>query len=532
MLFYACPLPLSERKKLDTYLLLSENSNTWKYLNLEIEPGRSKIDQCLLFAAVLHCFVLGKASLREMEVACFTDLRIIYLIGEAQPNRSSFSRFITDLVPKISFIFAALMKRVFMECSKSMNTVYLDGSKFEANANKYKFVWRPTIFHLRLCEKVANLLRLMHLEKGLPEAGIIPSKIIMEKLADVDNVSPALIEGGQNTLAKMRRQLSGYLLKALEYEEKEAICGEHRNSYYKTDHDATATCLKEDYYSGLGSQMHAAYNAQIVVSNGFVVSYYVSQDRTAIRTLQPAMEQYYRWYGTYPERLCADAGYGSLANYEYCDQKGIKAFIKYGSWNREKTVRNPATYEYVDENTFQCLGERKEQRVEPPPNYRYKSNSAYFYVKDCSRCNFGLYCRRYLKNKSQNSRLFEIHPRYALLKQQARDLLLSPEAIEMRVNRSCQVEGVFGAIKQNMEYTRFHRRSRDRVTVEFALTSTGLNVRKYLKFVESEKVPFYWSAQRTLEPETFKKPSAKKIENRINKREKLQPNEIAKKLQK
>ncbi len=50
----------------------------------------------------------------------------------------------------------------------------------------------------------------------------------MEKLADVDNVSPALIEGGQNTLAKMRRQLSGYLLKALEYEEKEAICGEHR----------------------------------------------------------------------------------------------------------------------------------------------------------------------------------------------------------------------------------------------------------------------------------------------------------------
>ena len=74
------------------------------------------------------------------------------------------------------------------------------------------------------------------------------------------------------------------------------------------------------------------------------------------------MEQYYRWYGTYPERLCADAGYGSLANYEYCDQKGIKAFIKYGSWNREKTVRNPATYEYVDENTFQCLGESKEQR--------------------------------------------------------------------------------------------------------------------------------------------------------------------------
>ncbi len=127
------------------------------------------------------------------------------------------------------------------------------------------------IFHLRLCEKVTNLLRLMHLEKGLPSRDYSLENNY-GKLADVDNVSPALIEGGQNTLAKMRRQLSGYLLKALEYEEKEAICGEHRNSYYKTDHDATATCLKEDYYSGLGSQMHAAYNAQIVVSNGFVVS--------------------------------------------------------------------------------------------------------------------------------------------------------------------------------------------------------------------------------------------------------------------
>ena len=87
----------------------------------------------------------------------------------------------------------------------------------------------------------------------------------------------------------MRSQLSQYFMKSLEYEEKETICGENRNSYYKTDHDATAMCLKDDYYSGLGSNMHAAYNTQILVSNGFIVSYYVSQDRSDTRTLANAI---------------------------------------------------------------------------------------------------------------------------------------------------------------------------------------------------------------------------------------------------
>ena len=62
MLFYSCPVPPEEREKLDAFLLLLEKSNAWKYLNgcnTEVEPGRPKIDECKLFAAVLYCFVLG-----------------------------------------------------------------------------------------------------------------------------------------------------------------------------------------------------------------------------------------------------------------------------------------------------------------------------------------------------------------------------------------------------------------------------------------------------------------------------------------
>ena len=138
------------------------------------------------------------------------------------------------------------------------------------------------------------------------------------------------------------------------------------------------------------------------------------------------------------------------------------------------------------------------------------------------------YCRRFMKEKEGNERIFEVMPEYVTLKQGARDRLLRPEGIEMRVNRSCQVEGTFGVLKQNMAYTRFRRRKLAKVRLEFALTCLGLNIRKFLKFKKSGKLPTYWKVPEGLEAETFKKPSAKRIANRLKKRKDLQPNEIAK----
>ena len=106
--------------------------------------------------------------------------------------------------------------------------------------------------------------------------------------------------------------------------------------------------------------------------------------------------------------------------------------------------------------------------------------------------------------------------------------MLRPEGIEMRVNRSCQVEGTFGVLKQNMAYTRFRRRKLAKVRLEFALTCLGLNIRKFLKFKKKWQAATYWKVPEGLEAETFKKPSAKRIANRLKKRKNLQPNEIAK----
>lgn len=321
-LFYSFPIQVEEREKLDAFLQLLESSQIWKYLNSKDETGRPAYDQYRLFAVILLGFALGKASLREIESSCRNDLRFIYITGGSYPSYVTISRFIQNVItPNIEQIFACIVKRIFSETQLNMQTVFLDGTKQEANANKYKFIWKPIHYHQKLSDKVRALLNTLALSANVPAEGILSSKIIMDKLDEAKQIPPENVPGGLKALNAMRNNLASYLLKTVEYEEKEAICGPNRNSYYKTDHDATAMCLKQDYYSGLGSNMHAAYSVQALVSTGFIVSYLVSQERSDLKSFQPILNTFKRMYGYYPKEVGADSGYGNLDNYEYCENE-------------------------------------------------------------------------------------------------------------------------------------------------------------------------------------------------------------------
>lgn len=273
--------------------------------------------------------------------------------------------------------------------------------------------------------------------------------------------------------------------------------------------------------------MHAAYCVQIMVSHGLIAFYYVSQDRSDARTLQPALLRFKNVYDHLPTRLVADAGYGSFENYRFCAVNKIRAFIKYPSWSRESSGRYPALYEYVTDGSIVCLGGREGFPDENSKNHARSRGSIIFLIKDCEGCAFMHYCRRFTKEREGTERRFEVQPEYATLTQQARDLLLTTEGVEMRINRSCQVEGAFGIIKSNMAYSRFRRISFKRVSMEFALTCLGYNLRKYMRYSLIGKLPSYWKAPDDLEPSKFKEPSAKRIENRMSRVKKAQPNEVA-----
>lgn len=93
--------------------------------------------------------------------------------------------------------------------------------------------------------------------------------------------------------------------------------------------------LKADYYSGLGSNMRDGYNVQLMVSKGIIVAYYVGQECTDFYGFKPTIENFYKNFGFYRKRLCADAGYGSLSNYRYLKEHNIENFVKYGMWRQD-----------------------------------------------------------------------------------------------------------------------------------------------------------------------------------------------------
>jgi len=86
-----------------------------------------------------------------------------------------------------------------------------------------------------------------------------------------------------------------------------------RNSYSKTDPDATFMRMKEDHMRN--GQLKPGYNVQVGTENGFVVSYAIYPNPTDSRTLLSHVDAFEKAYGRNPENLVADKGYGSYKNY-------------------------------------------------------------------------------------------------------------------------------------------------------------------------------------------------------------------------
>lgn len=522
-------LDKEEREKLDRFLLVLDKSGVSNLFPIKSvsdleKGGRPHYSYYDLFATILYGFAFGSSTLRDLEDSCKYDLRYFYLMEQDRPNHASFGNFINEVIsPSKDKIFHMITKTIIDEIGLDTDDAFVDGSKFEADANKYKFVWKPTKLHERLSDKIRALLDETELSRGIREKGIIESRSIAAKISEMSK----LMDEGK-PLARQYSLLCGYLNKSLEYEEKERICGPDRNSYYKTDHDATAMCLKEDYYSGLGSNMHAAYNAQILVSKGIICSYYISQSRNDLKDFIPLLDNFKEMYGHYPKRVCADSGYGSLENYEYLSNHNIENYVKYYSFAGNASGRNPDPYYLEDDGTLVCLNGNIGVRLNIDNRHPKNAGASFYRVEGCRICSFAGYCKRYQKIKDEDFKIFEVSERLAFYKQESFHNLLSPKGIEMRVNRSSQVEGAFGILKEDMNYTRLRRTTMEKAETEFMLTFLGYNIRKLFRFFGGKARFDYWKAPEDLKPEEKAKPSAKRLSNRVNRKKNESVNEEAK----
>ncbi len=517
-------VPLEERRKLDAFLEILEDSGIGpiieKCTRKSYRAGRKPYNPYRLFASIIYGFAKHSGSVRKIEESLSFDLRFICLMERERPSYATISSFLNNVVvPNQQEMFSKIIASVIERFGINIDDVFLDGTKFEANANKFKFVWKPTAFRAKLNTKVRDLLCGYFQLPGSKSS--FTSKEIGEHLnsliavAKGMGIDPAAARRGKgHAMAPIIRdidKLEGYLSKALDYEEKEAICGE-RNSYYKTDRDATAMCLKEDYYSGLGSNMHAGYNVQLMVSKGIIVAYHVGQERSDFREFVPTIEAFYKNNGFYPKRLCADAGYGSLSNYRYLKEHNIENFVKYGMWRQDVSGSGFDYYRFNSDHQLVCLN-GKVAREESCYNGRHAraKNNKYYIIDNCRRCKCKVLCFTPIKNKKALARVFEANEEMYLFKREARENLLSRKGIEMRVNRSSQVEGTFGVIKQDMDYERIRRRGLEKASAEIMLVSLGYVFRKVFGLLSGKGSIDYWLAPEDLMPEKIPEPNIDKL---------------------
>lgn len=243
-LFSSYQLNKKEEEKLNKFLLFLENSGIGELIHQECykdhsKGGRPPYNYYNLFAASIYAFSKHPGTLRKIEESFKYDVRFMYLMDNENPSYAKIGEFLNNLFVKFHHkIYSLLVSEFIKETGINIDDCFLDGTKIEANANKYKFVWKPTTFHKKLDE---NMKKLLNKYFSVNKTELLKSIEVAEYITKMGNLT--LDKVGK----KDYKQLEKYLIKLLEYEEKEEICGPDRNSYFKTDKDATAMTLKEDF---------------------------------------------------------------------------------------------------------------------------------------------------------------------------------------------------------------------------------------------------------------------------------------------
>jgi hypothetical protein len=411
----------------------------------------------------------------------------MWLSGGARPDHNTINDFRGKrLKDHLKKIFNQVVVLLAEEGAISLKEIVLDGTKIEANANRYTFVWGKAIRSSR--ERIERQLKELwaYVEEvyqdeeqrpNVPEFGAIDPEAVERTIAEINDALKEK-EIGPKIRQKLRYAEKNWPDKLAEYDERERqMAG--RNSLSKTDPDATFMRMKEDHM--LNGQLKPAYNVQASTEKQFIVDYTLGQKTTDTSLMKDHIDDFIASYGHAPESLTGDAGYGSEENYLYLDEMGIKPFVKYNYFDKEQKKKKPNPFHpdnlhYDPEtDTYTCP-------TGQPMNYigdktrltagGYLQTHRLYKAKNCIGCPLRDPC-----HKGEGNRIIQRSPNLVRYKQQVKQLLNSDEGIEKRKQR-WQVEAVFGNIKQNKGFRRFMLRGIDKVNTEFGLVALAHNLQK------------------------------------------------------
>ena len=467
--------------------------------SINIEPlisdykstGSSSYHPQMLLKVVVYGYVSNVYSSRKLETSCKENINFMWLSAMNYPDHNTINRFRgVRLKDTLRTIFEQVVELLAKEGLLSIDEVYTDGTKIEANANKYTFVWKKSIqtnkekMKKQLAEIWDYAQNLADDEDRLPDPPDFTT-IDSEKVKDtVEKLNKALSKKdnvSNKVKAKMRYITKNFTENIEKYERQEEILGE-RNSFSKTDPDATFMIMKEDHMKN--GQLKPGYNIQISSSNQYVVNYTIHPNPTDTRTLAAHIAQHEESYSKSPKSITADAGYGSEENYNLLEQKGIKSFVKYNMFDKQqhRSTENKTPfssdklYYQKEKDVYICpIGQEMQYvgEITRKTTTGFEQKIKRYQAKNCKNCPLNGKC-----HKSQGNRTIEINENLNRQRLKAYELLNSEEGIEKRKKRCCDVEPVFGNIKNNHKFKRFMLRGKEKVEIEWGLLAIAQNIRK------------------------------------------------------
>ena len=464
----------------------------------------------MLLKIVLYSYMNGDYSSRSMALNCKRDINFMYLLeGHKAPDHATLARF-------RSLHFAPCAKRILAEVSNMLydmgeisgKTIFIDGTKIEANANKYTFVWKKAVTRnqanllIKLADFVAqceetydikvvygNTIKLKHVKK-------LRKRLL--KLCKEENIT--FVHGigkRKSPLQKSFETLEMYLDKLKEYNQKIYKCGT-RNSYSKTDEDATFMRMKEDAMKN--GQLKPAYNLQHGVDSEYITWLTIGPQPTDTTTLIPFLKEAEHYLKFKYKNITADAGYESEENYLFLENNGQTAFIKPANYEISKTrkykndIGKIDNMKYDKEGDFYICNCGRKLMVDHICHSKSKtgfvSEKTIYKCENCQdcpqkeKCIKGSNCKTPLEKRTKTLQVAK-----TFIKQRQADLerIVSEEGKLYRMNRSIQAEGSFGDIKQDMQFRRYLTKGTINVLAESTLLAVARNINKLHNKIQNGK---------------------------------------------
>jgi transposase len=428
-------------------------------------------------------------SSRKIAQALHRDIYFMWLSAMSYPDHNTLNRFRSErLNGVLKEIFTQVVMLLVDSGVISMNEVFLDGTKIEANANRYTFVWARSIKTNK--EKIKKQIKELwsyaesvakdELENNEPDYfEKIDEQQVKKTIETIDRALQ-----GKDINNKVKAKISRVRKKWPEilkkYEAQERLL-EGRNSYSKTDPDATFFRMKEDHLGN--GQLKPAYNVQISTENQFIIGYTEHRLAADSTALKDHMESLRHQYHRLPQAVVTDSGYGSEENYEYLENNHVEAYVKYNYFHKEQSKKwkedpyRSDNMRYNQKEDFYLCPQGKRLifngEVRKTNDNGYEQTIRVYQSHECKGCPVKNLC-----HKAKGDKRIEINRRLQEYRRKARERLISEKGIEYRRRRPADVEAVFGIIKQNKNYRKFLTRGLEKTQIEFGLIALSHNLSK------------------------------------------------------